>query len=1111
MAKVLSQHQQCIEVYNLLEWRYQFDEREKSLLTQLTELPECYFLNDLTNQETLKHEKKLLSQLPTLAKDLSLTNLTNIKRLERISDEIVKKIQETDNNNAILKQQKWFPFLYTKSTHNLKAADNDFIYRLRYLGSNHTNIQRLEETAEKIMAQLEAIKRDNATFQQQKWFPFLYTTSTRRLEAAHALLTYRLTKLKDLRDPAAQLIKPMQNTNPAQPIPEKPAIVLINKLKKLAGGFFRQLFNPGNTAAIKELQEVFRIKEAAYKKVSHERHLYTSQQALHSDEKKTEIFANEINNLPTLAFANYFQDTKDNDKQGIVNHQELINAFKKLGLARKIRNTPWPKIEELLEKNTKISDEGNMVTNDIIRQAIRGLSYSVTEKSRATKKKAIASSSIFDKNLSTGSVSSTGPDSSGIHEISLVELQLYAAFVLLTQQHRYQGGYQDNKLQSPRSQFASHGQYKYRLLLEIQRYAKALIVPHTEYLESAKRLAEHYLRFLVNLRERERNSIPMNENEKKHELASHSGNYAYLETILTQLISAEAHVPEIETGISNQNYSDQASYDFIANAINSLENHLSNPTSSLTVYKIAELAREDAKVSKVLVRIGSSWMSDEAPAKPMDSLVSRQKLWDSFTTLGLKKKLRNLSGPFLDNISDNNISSNPQSIVTKEVIKKVFTKEVIKEVVEPLSIEESRQEDKKKPIPYFRELCDRFEKDVQDLELGLYTACTLFCDEQYYNMWERNIIKEPYTPFVWRSQYQYQLLQEIKWYAQKLWDLNFKALEASTESLKDYVKYVNEKIIESITARFKEPHQPGVAHLGKPLRTSASTSLEGAMEFPSVRAVVSSPTIGFPTDLTPLDAAAAGSAARASHLPPFSSEPEREQPNLNLTDLQLQTGKERKQLERTISYLSGEAYKGNPYQDITHLFRVFRQVNYLQSGYIQHEIDTNDLEKIDQSEFEHYKQQNFGAILTWMTNDVDSVLRNLFVIEKMLGAFIQCKVKLQNPLEGYLNRLLQVVENEGQKAEKAQEGCPSLSIEPGPTFLSNIATSSRPRVPLLNIAGAPHTIPLTDTPRADRSTPPPSPPLASRGRIVEPSSPSSNVRTSILPSPSPQLTPRGTG
>ncbi|MGB6976235.1 MAG: hypothetical protein WBE18_02095, partial [Gammaproteobacteria bacterium] len=42
--------------------------------------------------------------------------------------------------------------------------------------------------------------------------------------------------------------------------------------------------------------------------------------------------------------------------------------------------------------------------------------------------------------------------------------------------------------------------------------------------------------------------------------------------------------------------------------------------------------------------------------------------------------------------------------------------------------------------------------------------------------------------------------------------------------------------------------------------------------FPSAAAVLSPPTIGFANDLTPLDAATAGSAARASHFPAFSKE-----------------------------------------------------------------------------------------------------------------------------------------------------------------------------------------------------------------------------------------------
>ena len=64
---------------------------------------------------------------------------------------------------------------------------------------------------------------------------------------------------------------------------------------------------------------------------------------------------------------------------------------------------------------------------------------------------------------------------------------------------------------------------------------------------------------------------------------------------------------------------------------------------------------------------------------------------------------------------------------------------------------------------------------------------------------------------------------------------------------------------------------PGVAHLGKTLRAPASTSLEGATVFPSAAAVLSSPTTGFANDLTPLDAATAGSAARAALFPAFSS------------------------------------------------------------------------------------------------------------------------------------------------------------------------------------------------------------------------------------------------
>ncbi|MGB6976941.1 MAG: hypothetical protein WBE18_05765, partial [Gammaproteobacteria bacterium] len=42
--------------------------------------------------------------------------------------------------------------------------------------------------------------------------------------------------------------------------------------------------------------------------------------------------------------------------------------------------------------------------------------------------------------------------------------------------------------------------------------------------------------------------------------------------------------------------------------------------------------------------------------------------------------------------------------------------------------------------------------------------------------------------------------------------------------------------------------------------------------FPSAAAVLSPPTIGFANDLTPLDAATAGSAARASHFPAFSND-----------------------------------------------------------------------------------------------------------------------------------------------------------------------------------------------------------------------------------------------
>ncbi|MGB6977230.1 MAG: hypothetical protein WBE18_07250, partial [Gammaproteobacteria bacterium] len=764
-------------------------------------------------------------------------------------------------------------------------------------------------------------------------------------------------------------IKPVQKGDTLQPKPLKPALVLINKLKALAGNFFIRLLNLDNTATIKKLQEAFTIKEAAYKKASHQKHLYIPQHILRKGQNKIETFATKIKARPTLAFSNFFAESENNIYMGIVNHRALIEAIMKLNLKEKICNTSREDIEEILQSNNVV-DANKMVTNDTIRLAIAPLILKKNVKTAGE-----------ETSLPARTKRTPTPDSTEINDkVSLPELRLYAAFFLLTQQHHYQVSIQNKQSQNLRSAFASHGQFKYRLLDEIQKYAKELVTFHTTNLKTAKRHAENCRNTLDSIK-----NAQLDETDVKAALKIHKGIYFYLEAVLTQFISSGIRVPSLPRPIdaTNQNdsiASEQACYDYIVQAINSLNTYLLTLDSSLTVNEISKLAEQDKIVSKLLIKLGSQLMKDEKPAKPMDSLYSHKELLDAFSSLGVEKKLQNLDPNILGKLNipklefeNDNITSDPEiQIVTPAIIKKV---------VGPLLSKKPPTFVSDEALSPFSKACNSFENDVLELEVYLYTACILYGNPQHYKMWEKSIAKKPDYPFELHTQYHLQLIHEIKIYAKYLILMHIEALQKAKKDAQNYLNFI-EKTIQDMVSNQPEgninaPLKEINPSQSQPLTTGKHKLLE--------RTVSKQSSLGHRQQ-----------AAEA-------------QGNLEL-----------------------QQKKTDPNADIgTYLTAILRSAYQLKSGYTQHDITMPHQQELEAEDIERYINENFAHIAQMLHSNSDNV--NVAFAHRMISKIRddieECIVTLiQTPdtSQAYISKLLQLADKEKIKATKAAEGSRSL-------------------------------------------------------------------------------------
>jgi hypothetical protein len=594
-----------------------------------------------------------------------------------------------------------------------------------------TDIKTLETTFEAINAEIERINQENDRLRATKWVSFFYTKSTECLEAAKHYIGCHLTELKHLRDPAERLIKPELPVNPPQP---EPSVVLINQLKKLAGHFGKRLFNR-ERVAIEGLRKAFETKTAYYKRFSERA----------AQDISWERVACQYQPDPEAVFSNYRKDSPDDVERGIINHGELIEAFKKLRLERKIRTTPYSEIEKMLEKNNKVNAD-EMITNDVIRQAIGHL----FSKQAGQAEKSQPQEKMFQSRQ-------PGLDFSGIHQLSLDELKLYTAFTLLTHQHHYKEAYLSNaerRLESPRSQFALHAQYKYKLLERIQWCANELIEPHKTDLTTALRVTTERL-------------------ENSDSALQQQGSiYSGLEEIFRMFISKTAPQlplseaepplpPSAEPPIHNQNDSDAACRDYLNKGMRLL-NHYLHPDNlhlSLRVFEIIEIAGVDKRVSQWIANLVGLKMNGEGIPKEV-SFYGYEEIWDSFSKLGLERKLRNLSKKVLKEISEESASSSSPNIVTKKIIENFCTPLLF--LAEPLPVVKENE--------FLNELYSKFEKNTQGIELRLYAACKLY-EQRCYQVWEKDITRIPgipYTPFIWISHYQLRVIEEIKKYAQQL-------------------------------------------------------------------------------------------------------------------------------------------------------------------------------------------------------------------------------------------------------------------------------------------------------------------------------------------------------
>jgi hypothetical protein len=758
----LPKYDQLKEIHKLLEWRYRFDRYEQRALGRLiaglsrndysiVSKAINFSEDDSSTIKKLKQAIRIIDRNRII--NFSRDNFSIIEHLNQVIEMVSQKIQETERNNAELRQRKRFSFFYTKSTRTLKAAKVhliDHLAKFQHSSSDRSIIKQLEKAVGIIEQKIQEIEIKNAELRQRKWFSFLYTQDTRDLEAAKAYMVHRLVKLEHFYDPAKRLSKPVP-FNPAQPKPPR----LVDRLKMLAGGFFRRLLS-SQSKAIEELQKIFEKKEAAYKKIYHKTEFYCSQKE----------WVRGIEVKPSLAFGNYRVRSKNDSRKGIVNHWKLIKVIEKLRLEGKVRNTPFAKIEELLLDKSDDIDPNRMVSNNTIRGVIRKLFPE--EPVILISETPLTEPEITVTAASEAPPTQDSPDFSGIHELSLAELRLYLAFVLLTNQPNDQGS---REQPSMRSRFVSHAQYKYKLLEEIGIYARQLMALHFKYLGIAKRKASEYGLLLESFK-----NLEPNEEDRKSLLGPHEGNHPYLEAVVDQLISDD--FKRIKTNYTGN--AEQDNFNFIKNLQEDFRRCLSENPSLLTLTEINELAQKDKKVSRLLAYWIGPFLKGEPPPNPMHSLHSRPALENALNKLGLKEKFQDvpLSPSILLDIPD----SQREFVITDgEAVKKV------------MNLPFTDKPTKKMPND-FDKACDKLEENIQRIEARLYTACILFVNPMYYQKWEKKMEEKSKSFSELQCQYHNQLIQEIEECAKLLKFINIAALKEAKECAQKYLEILDRDI-----------------------------------------------------------------------------------------------------------------------------------------------------------------------------------------------------------------------------------------------------------------------------------------------------------------------------
>jgi hypothetical protein len=615
------------------------------------------------------------------------------------------------------------------------------------------DIKKLQTTIDEVTKILNDFKTHNVNI---KWFLFLRTKDTRALKAALTYLNYHLQRIKDLHDPAAKHIP-----SSAQNIPPltKPA-ALIEQLENLVGGFFRWLLNKGNAMTIEELRRTFMEKQKGWERYNNDLIIFTPQQLLRPGEKKSQRFTEKIEGNPKKVFEGYPQDNKkynkENETQGIISHDQLLEEFEQLGIKEKICRTPKNDIDKVLEEDPNTDEETK----------VKIWQYVVKLKEQAKENQATpveTSLSHLNEPFKT--------DFAKMNNITTSELKLCLAFDRLTEQPPYM---LNDKL-SKSEKFVLYGENQYRNLDEIEEVVvKELVAIHREYISEAKKIVDTLLVYFAGWCTGE-----IGQENFENTLKLYAGIDVYLDSVIQQLMttSVESDLrPPRDLNLINLKQKWNPFYIFLQKTQQIFQKCLDSPKDFLRVNEIVKLAKKNGKASKWLVEMGSPTMRKKAKPSKI-GLLARKELKERVDKLGLEKKYEN------QRLSKEDL----EEITWPETNKiKIVNSEVVKQVVASLVTDN---------VTSYKARDTGFVSQRVGYELSLYAVYTLLLDPEAYKKWRGTIQLKSDVYYKVETRIREQLLTEMKIYIQGVKQLDLDCLEQAKKEAEQYIHALMQEII----------------------------------------------------------------------------------------------------------------------------------------------------------------------------------------------------------------------------------------------------------------------------------------------------------------------------